>query len=62
MEKQVSKFGWGLLIIALILSAYILPYTILSDVQAWYGSFLVWGIIGVLIIIANIMITRDWGK
>ncbi|WP_169792836.1 hypothetical protein [Lentibacillus amyloliquefaciens] len=52
----------GILIVVLILAAYILPYTILSGVQAWYGSFFVWGIIGILIIIANIMVTKDWGK
>ncbi|WP_099157620.1 hypothetical protein [Virgibacillus ndiopensis] len=57
-----SKVMWGVLILLLILLAYILPYSILSGVQAWYGSFLLWGIIGLLIIIANFMVTKDWGK
>ncbi|MFD2045277.1 hypothetical protein ACFSTA_16455 [Ornithinibacillus salinisoli] len=62
MKKNKVKLVWGALIVLLILLAYILPYTVLSTVNDWYGSFLLWGIIGVLIIIANIMVTRDWGK
>ncbi|GGK01881.1 hypothetical protein GCM10007063_25180 [Lentibacillus kapialis] len=62
MAKHVSKLGWGIAIITLILAAYILPYTILTQVHTWYGSFLLWGVIGILIIIANIMATKDWGK
>ena len=60
MTNKQRKKLWGTFIIVLILLAYIVPYTILSDVQAWYGSFLFWGIIGVLIIFANVMVTRDW--
>ncbi|MUK88359.1 hypothetical protein GMD78_08150 [Ornithinibacillus sp. L9] len=62
MMKSKSKLFWGALIVLLIVLAYILPYTVLSKVNDWYGSFLLWGIIGVLIIIANYMVTRDWGK
>lgn len=58
--NNLSKKLWGAFIVLLILLAYIVPYTILTNVQAWYGSFLFWGIIGVLIIFANIMVTRDW--
>ncbi|WP_010529979.1 hypothetical protein [Lentibacillus jeotgali] len=62
MQQNKSKTSWGILIVLLILSAFILPYSVLSDVQTWYGSFLLWGIIGILIIIANVMVTKDWGK
>ncbi|HET7579858.1 MAG TPA: hypothetical protein VFK33_11315 [Bacillales bacterium] len=62
--KQVKrgKMAWGVLIAVLVLLAYFLPYTVLSGVYAWYGSFLVWGVIALLIIIANIFVTKDWGK
>lgn len=53
---------WGVLILVLVLLAYILPYTLMTNVQAWYGSFLVWGVIALCIIVINIIITRDWGK
>lgn len=59
MSKKAKRF-WGGFIILLILLAYIIPFTILTNVQTWYGSFLFWGIIGVLIIFANVMVTRDW--
>ncbi|MEW9677157.1 hypothetical protein ABRT01_13380 [Lentibacillus sp. L22] len=55
-----AKSLWGALIVVLVLAAYILPYTVLSSVDAWYGSFLIWGVIGVLIIVANVMVTKDW--
>lgn len=57
-----SKKIWGLLTFVLILLAYILPYTLLTNIGAWYGSFLVWGIIAAFIIALNIVITKDWGK
>lgn len=53
---------WGIIIIITILLAYIIPYTVLADVQSWTGSFLFWGITGIVIIIANIMLTRDWSE
>ncbi|MFS0674605.1 hypothetical protein [Ornithinibacillus sp. 179-J 7C1 HS] len=56
------KRFWGIIIILTILLAYIIPYTVLSDVQSWTGSFLFWGITGIVIIIANIMLTRDWSE
>ncbi|TRM12010.1 hypothetical protein FH966_10100 [Lentibacillus cibarius] len=62
MRKDKAKVGWGVLIVLLILSAYVIPYTFLSGVDAWYGSFLLWGIVGMLVIVANIMVTKDWGK
>lgn len=53
---------WGLLILLLVLLAFILPFTLLTNVQAWYGSFLLWGVIALLIIAINIIFTKDWGK
>lgn len=44
----------------LIVLCYVLPYTVLSTVQAWYGSFLLWSIVGVLIVIINFAITKDF--
>ncbi|WP_026908208.1 hypothetical protein [Paucisalibacillus globulus] len=60
MDGKLSKRIWGLIIIIAILLAYIIPYTVLSNVHTWYGSFLFWGITGIIIILANIVLTRDW--
>lgn len=57
MKKGVRAF-----LIAVILSAYIVPYTVLSSVTAWYGSFLFWGIAGLATIGACTLLTMDWGK
>lgn len=56
------KRFWGFLIVLLIILAYIIPYTFLSDVPSWQGSFLYWTITGIVIIIANVMATRDWSE
>lgn len=60
MEKRKSNWIWAVIIVFAILLAYIIPYTMLANVQAWYGSFLYWTITGIVIIIANLFITRGW--
>lgn len=56
------KRFWGILIVITIILAYIIPYTVLSNVHSWQGSFLYWTITGIVIIIANVMVTRDWSE
>ena len=51
---------WAIICIVLILLAYIIPYTVLTDVAKWYGSFLLWVLLGLVIIVVNIIITKDW--
>ncbi|TCJ25734.1 hypothetical protein E0X81_07855 [Halomonas sp. GDM18] len=53
-----SKWIW--LIWALILLCYAVPYTLLSDVSAWYGSFLFWSVAGLVVIAVNLYITKDF--
>ncbi|SER43263.1 hypothetical protein SAMN04487944_104101 [Gracilibacillus ureilyticus] len=53
---------WGLIIFVLVFLGYLLPYTILSNVTKWYGSFLLWTILAVLIILANYFLTKDWSE
>lgn len=55
---KTSKWIWFVwLLVAL---CYIVPYSVLSNVQTWYGSFLFWSLIGVLVIVANIFMTEDF--
>ncbi len=55
---KTSKWIWFVwLLVAL---CYIVPYSVLSNVQTWYGSFLFWSLIGVLVIVANIFMTKDF--
>lgn len=62
MQRKKITIFCGTLIGMLILLAYLLPYTALSGIKTWYGSFLLWSVIGLLIIILNIIVTKDWGK
>ncbi|MGB3682821.1 MAG: hypothetical protein WA990_10095 [Rubrobacteraceae bacterium] len=43
-----------------MLLAYGVPYTVLSGVDAWYGSFLFWALFGLAAILVNIGITSSW--
>lgn len=55
-----SEKGWAIFLIVLLLLAYIVPYTLLRDVNEWYGSFLFWSVFAIVIMISNILITRKW--
>ncbi|QEA40386.1 hypothetical protein FGL86_15735 [Pistricoccus aurantiacus] len=55
-----SRWIWG--VWALVLSSYLVPYTLLAKVQAWYGSFLFWTLVGLAVILLNIVITRDFKR
>lgn len=54
-----EKF-WGIISIVLVLLAYIVPFAFLSEVAKWYGSFLFWVLIAVVIIGVNYLLTSDW--
>lgn len=39
---------------------FVVPYTLLREVNAWYGSFLFW-IVGTLVVIAiNVILALQW--
>ncbi|WP_323011875.1 hypothetical protein [Castellaniella sp.] len=44
----------------LAILCFVVPYWVLDQVNAWYGSFLFWGVAGVLVIICNLIATRDF--
>ncbi|MFE8697884.1 hypothetical protein ACFYKT_16205 [Cytobacillus sp. FJAT-53684] len=57
-----KELKWALIILVIILLGYILPYTLLTNVAAWYGSFLLWTILALVIIVINYCISRKWGE
>ncbi|WP_068677438.1 hypothetical protein [Oceanobacillus sp. Castelsardo] len=57
-----NELRWGLIILFFVLIAYILPYTLLTNVTKWYGSFFVWIILTIIVIGINYLITKNWGK
>ncbi|GGH84377.1 putative membrane protein [Pullulanibacillus pueri] len=53
---------WGTVFVIIVILAYLIPYTALTEVHAWYGSFLFWAIVALVIIGFNFLVTRNWGK
>ena len=53
---RTSRWIWG--VWALVVVAFVLPYGLLHNVYAWYGSFLVWTLVGVGVIAVNALITK----
>lgn len=53
---------YAIIITSLILIAFVVPYTLLTDVEKWYGSFLFWTALTVIVIGINYLLIRDWGK
>ncbi|HEY8486837.1 MAG TPA: hypothetical protein VIL11_05530 [Limnochordales bacterium] len=51
---------WVMLLGGLVASAYVVPYTWLRDVTAWYGSFLFWTLFAVAVIVVIALATRRW--
>lgn len=56
----MPRSRWIWLVWLIVILSYVLPYTLLRDVQAWYGSFLLWAAAGVLVIVLNVLITADF--
>lgn len=51
---------WVGAMVVLLGVAYLVPYTLLSGVDAWNGSFLFWTVFGLLAIVVIAAITRSW--
>lgn len=46
--------------LSLVVLAYLLPFTVLSRVQRFSGSFLFWNIFAILAILILLRIMRSW--
>ncbi|MCM3739363.1 hypothetical protein M3210_03675 [Oceanobacillus luteolus] len=57
-----NEKAYAILITILILLAFVVPYTLLRNVNAWYGSFLFWTALTILVIGVNYIMIKDWGK
>ncbi|MER1941235.1 hypothetical protein ABS755_11065 [Castellaniella sp. FW104-16D08] len=44
----------------LAILCYVVPYWVLDQVNAWYGSFMFWSAAGVLVIICNVLATQGF--
>lgn len=55
-----SKVWWLVAVAVLILLSYLVPYTLLSGVDAWYGSFLFWTLVTAIVIGINAVVSSAW--
>lgn len=55
---KTSRWIWA--IWTLVVLGVAVPFGPLSGVQAWYGSFLFWTLLGVLVIVFNERMTRNF--
>lgn len=51
---------WAGVVSVLVVLAYLVPYTLLSGVDRWYGSFLFWTVFGLATIAVIWAMTRGW--
>lgn len=58
MERR--GFTWAGVVLALVVLAFVVPYTVLSGIDAWYGAFLFWMVFGFLAIAMIALITSSW--
>ncbi|WP_068265726.1 hypothetical protein [Janibacter limosus] len=59
MDRTATR-RWLIVPLVLILLSFVLPYTLLSDVDAWYGSFLFWTLATAVVIGVNAIISSRW--
>ena len=56
-----SNKGWWLVVpLAVVVLSFVLPYTVFTSVDAWYGSFLFWTVATAVVIGVNAVISADW--
>lgn len=59
--KENEKF-YAVLIGIFVFLAFVVPYTLLRNVDKWYGSFLFWTVLTIVVIGVNFILIKDWGK
>ncbi len=61
-NKKLKKLRlfYSLLILLLVISAFVVPYTLLNSINLFKGSFLFWNFFALLIIFLTIKIVSHW--
>lgn len=57
---DTPRTQWLYVVLALILLNYLVPFTLLSGVDEWYGSFLFWTVSTAAVIGINTVISSAW--
>lgn len=51
---------WLVPVVAIVLLSYVVPFTVLRGVDAWYGSTLFWTLATVVVIAINAVASAPW--
>lgn len=57
---QKSRAIWLVPVALIMLLNFMVPYTLLSGVDAWYGSFLFWTLATLVVIGINAVVSSAW--
>jgi amino acid permease len=61
IEKlKKSRNKWALIFLVLVCLAYIVPYTLLTNVPKVYGAFLFWWVYIAAVVVCILTIIKDW--
>lgn len=58
MERR--GMAWAGVLAGLVVLAFVVPYALLSGIDAWYGSFLFWILFVLVAIAINTLIMWRW--
>ncbi|WP_150461057.1 hypothetical protein [Nesterenkonia ebinurensis] len=60
-DQRKSSLTWLIASVPVIMLAmFVVPYTLLREVDAWYGSALFWTVMTVAVIAVNVMVSAGW--
>lgn len=59
-QQRAPRALWLVPVLVVILLSYLVPYTVLRGVDAWYGSMLFWLLGTVVVIAVNAVVSSAW--
>ncbi|WP_153398315.1 hypothetical protein [Ornithinicoccus halotolerans] len=59
-RRTAPSAGWLVVVLVAVLLSYVVPYALLRDVDAWYGSLLFWSVATVVVIAVNVVVSSAW--
>lgn len=61
-KRKLQKLRWLYLslIVILVISAFVVPYTLLTSINLFRGAFLFWLVFALIVIFLTIKITSYW--
>ncbi|WP_185991002.1 hypothetical protein [Janibacter cremeus] len=59
MDRTRTRW-WLAVPLVVILMSFVLPYTVFTDLDVWYASFLFWTVATAVVIGVNAIISSRW--